>query len=254
MNEFSVKIDWNKEETLAHLTWIERDQYPFAHAKALTRVAQESAEMVRKITKQKFELKTDFIPKGNKTKSAKKADIVRGGRATSVVFTAERISTFMPKQETGGTRTPGSGTMGGGSDKSKSLALPGKGVGASQFATSKLARRRLETASGKISKSKTPHALLKGFYGKDSGNRTQQVKRGGRKGQPFIIRGRDSGIPMIVRRVGKRNYPLEILYIFRSSASYKARWNMVETVTDYVHKNYERIFQEELKAAVKEAK
>jgi hypothetical protein len=254
MNDFNVNITWNERETLAHLTWIERDQYPFAHAKALTRIAQESAEVVRKRTKQKFELKTDFIPKGIKIKPAKKADITRGGRASSSVFTAERISGFMPKQETGGERKPGSGTMGGGSSsKGKSLAIPGKGVAGSQFATTKLARKRLETASGKISKSKTPHALLNRLS-QSGQKKTQQVKRGGSKKSPFVIRGKTSGIPMIVRRVGKKRYPLEILYIFRPSASYKKTWGMIDTVVEYVHKNYERVFTEELKAAVKGAK
>ena len=58
---------------------------------------------------------------------------------------------------------------------------------------------------------------------------------------------------MIVRRVGKKRYPLEILYIFRSSASYKATWGFVDVVADYVNANYERIFKEELKKSVKEA-
>lgn len=249
MNEFSIQIKWNKAETLAHLSWIERDQYPFAHAKALTRVAQEAADKVRQETKKRFELKTDFIPKGIAIKAAKKQDIVMGGSATSAVFTRERIGTFMPKHEEGGTRSPESGRMGGGSDTGRMLALPGKGVEGSQFSTSKSARARLETASGKIKSSKTPHGLLKDYK---SNKHTQDIKRGGRKGQPFI-KGRESGIPMIVRRVGKKRYPLEILYIFRSSASYKATWGFVDVVADYVNANYERIFKEELKKSVKEA-
>jgi hypothetical protein len=251
MNEFSIQIKWNKEETLAHLSWIERDQYPFAHAKALTRVAQEAAEKVREETRKKFELKTDFIPKGIAIKSAKKQDIVSGGSATSAVFTRERIGTFMPRHEEGGVRVAGNDEMGGGSDTGRVLAIPGKGRAGSEFATSKSARARLETASGKIKSSKTPHELLKDY--KPGEKRTRAVSRGGRKGQPFIIKGRNSGIPMIVRRVGKKRYPLEILYIFRPRASYKATWSFVDTVVEYVDKNYERIFKEELKKAVEES-
>jgi hypothetical protein len=249
MNEFAVQIKWNKKETLAHMSWIERDQYPFAHAKALTRVAQESAEMVRKKSRETFELKTDFIPKGVAVTSAKKADIVSGGRATSSVFTKERIGSFMVKQEIGGERKATGASIGGGGDSGKSLAIPGKGVAGSQFSTSKLARARFMSSSGKILKRFTPTELLKGTVQ----STPKKTQRGGHKKAPFIIKGRQSGVPMIVRRIGKKKYPLEILYIFRSSASYKARWGMIDTVVEYVNANYERIFKEELKRAVEES-
>lgn len=249
MNELRVQIRFDKERTIEDLSYIEREQFPFAYASALTRIAEEGAEAVRQITAERFELKTDFIPKGISKSSAKKSDIRAGRPAYAVVFTKERISSFMPKHEEGEERRPESASLGGGSDKGKALALPGKGVGGSQFATSKQARERFETGTGKIKRSKTPAKMLERYNRGGDLQRARKVGRGGRKKSPFVVTTKN-GMPMIVRRVGKKRYPLEILYVFRSSAKFEANWGMAETVQKYVDNNFERVFREEMNKAI----
>ncbi len=210
------------KRTLAELDKFALQQWPFALALALTRTAQMAQDAVQQRTRMQFGLHTQFIPRGVRTQAASKSDIRTFGLAEANVHTASRIASFMPVHELGGSRSPVAG--GTGNDKGKSIALPAQD----------LENRKFRTSTGKISKRWKPSELLKDYNSRASsgskGQKVVRVSRGGRKGKPFIIRGRGSGVPMIVRRRGKAAYPLELLYIFSQRATYKPTWEFAEEV------------------------
>jgi hypothetical protein len=210
------------KKTLEQLDKFALQQWPFALALALTRTAQMAQDAVQQKTRMQFGLHTQFIPRGVRTQAASKSDIRTFGLAEANVHTASRIASFMPVHELGGSRTPVAG--GKGNDKGKSIALPAYD----------LESKRFRTSTGKIAKRWKPSELLKNYNSRAGagvgGQKVVRVSRGGRKGKPFIIRGRGSGVPMIVRRRGKSAYPLELLYIFSRRATYKPVWDFAEEV------------------------
>jgi hypothetical protein len=213
-----VTVVRTAKKTLEQLDKFALQQWPFALALALTRTAQMGQDAVQQKTRMQFGLHTQFVPRGVRTQAASKSDIRTFGLAEANVHTAQRIADFMPVHELGGTRTPVAG--GSGTDKGKSIALPAYD----------LEDKKFRTATGKIAKRWKPSTLLKDYTKRTSGTKVVAVSRGGRKGKPFIIRGRASGVPMIVRRRGKSQYPLELLYIFSRRATYKPVWDFAEEV------------------------
>ena len=205
-NEF-IKVF--SEKTLRSLTKLEQSQHPFVFAKALTLVAEGSAEKVRKRMRLAYDLKTEFIPKGVRRTMAKKSDIKSKGKASSVVFTMDKIG-FMGTHEDGSTRTPHSG---GRDDKGRSIAIPGK-----EFLN------KFYTKSGRTKKTFKPQTLLTNF------SRTKGTKRGAYSGTrrrlAFVVRSKKKGTPMIVRRRTQKRLPLEVLYVFSKKAKFKPTLNM----------------------------
>lgn len=235
------------KEARAALTNLEYSQFPYALAKTLSEMGKGSMNVVRRITKFQFKLHGDFIPHGIKYISAKKSDIRTNGIGQTEVFTMPRISGFMPIHEVGGTRDPGTypSRSGAGRDKGKSIALPG-----SRSTGGNIEQYNFKTGTGAIKRRWHPRTLLAGsLTGKALPGHTQKVSRGGRKGKPFIVRGRASGVPMLVRRRSKSRYPIEVLYIFAKSAKYPPIWQFEPTVKKYVDKH----FQERLKINLEEA-
>lgn len=241
-----------EKEARSALSNLEFEQFPFALAKTLSEIAKGSMEQVRRITKKQFKLHTEFIPLGVRYLSAKKSEIKNKGIGQTEVFTMERISGFMPVHEEGGERIPGtagSKNAPGGKDRGKSFALPGsKGPGGD------IQSYDFKTSSGKIRKKWHPRTLLQDYHGRSQGGRTKGVGRGGRKGKPFVIRGKSSNVPMLVRRSSKKRYPLEVLYIFAKRAKYPPVWEFEPTVKKYVDERFQSAFQKNLAEAVRTAR
>lgn len=239
-----IRVTALTEETRRQLSSLELEQFPFALAKTLTQIAEGAAEAVRAVTRRNFTLRSgEFIPKGIRKIGAKKSDVKATGVGTAVVYTADKISGFMPIHEVGGVRTAG---VGQGNDKGKYLTQPGEDI----------QRLSYRTSRGAVKKRYKPSTLLQGNT-QDRRlpvNVFARVVRGegirNRKGKPFIIRGKSSGVPMIVRRVGRMPTPLQILYVFSKRAKYKERWRFEPTVQRYVDANFQTVLNNNLREAV----
>lgn len=244
MGRSLIQITALTEEARRGLTSLERDQFPFALAKTLTQVAEMAVKGVQAKTRQKFSLHSAFIPKGISRTSASKQDVKATGVGTTVVFTKPIISEWMPIHEEGGIRTAHGGS---GKDKGKYMAIP----------AGDLLKRSYRTGTGRVRKQYRPDTLLAGYKGQRNTSMTGGVvraTRGGRKGKPFIIRGKGSNTPMIVRRKGPRRYPLELLYIFSRKSKYKPQWNFERTVDEIVDLRFEMRLKHNLRLAVQSAK
>ncbi|GAG40437.1 unnamed protein product, partial [marine sediment metagenome] len=230
------------------LSNIEKKQHPFALAKSITDVAQGAVKQVQIQTRRKFDLATDFIPKGVRRTMAKKRDVKMKGMATSVVFTMPKISGFMPIHEEGGKRDP---FMGKGTRSRKGITT--KDTGKYFAIPSEMIEKKVYTTSGKVKKRYLPGELLKNFQKSKSRNLGKGIpmivrrQRGGTK-TPFIIRA--GGAPKDKKRRGE----LEILHIFTSRASYSPVWDFEETVYDYVVRAFGTIYKRNLRKAVATAK
>lgn len=58
-----VRIDFNYEKERKKFEGIEKEQFPFAVALALTRTAIQAQKVVQKETQERFNLHTMFIPR-----------------------------------------------------------------------------------------------------------------------------------------------------------------------------------------------
>lgn len=239
-----IKITALTAEARRSLKSIERDQFPFALAKTLTEVAQMAVKEVQAQTRREFKLHSEFIPKGISRTRAKKSEVKNTGIGTTVIFTKPIISGWMPVHERGGTRDAYGGS---GRDKGKYLAIPAED----------LLKRSYRTGTGKVRKRWRPETLLEGYskqYNVSMSGGITRPTKGGRKGKPFIIRGKGSGTPMIVRRKGPKRYPLELLYIFSRRARYKPQWGFERTVEDVVDLRFEMRLKHNLRRAVETAR
>jgi hypothetical protein len=219
-----MNVQVKSDKTLKAMKLFNAKQFPFAYAKALTETAEAGVQAGRQRTRDEFDLHTEFVPKGIAKQSAKKADVKRG-RATAVVFTKDRISSFMPIHEYGGTRKPAATKQ---HDKGRRLTIPGKGL-----------PKTADTKTGKRKKRWIPSHLL----------HESNAKR-----KPFIVRGKNSGMPVIVRRISKQPYPLEVLYVMARRAGYGRTWHLEDAVRGSVEKKFQRIFRKNLLHAIKTAK
>lgn len=137
---------------------------------------------------------------------------------------------------------PSAASLGGGTDRGQMIAIPGEGIEDYSY----------RTGSGKVKPMWTPHGLLKGYT--TSKGKFRKARRAGRKGSTaFIVRGRGSSVPMIVRRRSVSRYPLEVLYILRRMSRYKATWDLIDTVERYVIFAFPKKFEREMNRAIKSA-
>jgi hypothetical protein len=209
----SIKVEYNVLQR--ELTELERTTFPIAFAKSLTFVAQNAAEAVRDKTRKTYKLHTDFIPKGIAISSATST------RLESAVFTKDIISRWMPKHETGGNVSP----------VGKSFSLPGKTL---------LQSIVFKTRTGAVKTKYKPKELLK-VYNQTRGELVAKGSKGHRK-EPFVMRGKNSCVPMIVKRRSRKRYPLQVLYVFSSKAKYKPDWKFEPTVRRIVNEQFAEIF------------
>lgn len=218
-----VRIDFDYHKEIKKFEGLEREQFPFAVALALTRTAIQAQKVVQKETQEKFNLHTMFIPRNIRVTPAKKKDIVKFGLAEAFVGTTKVIS-FMTLQETGGTKKP----------KGRALSLPSEGLGAGA-----------KTATGAIKKAMKPKALLSKF---DTGKKKKKSKGAQSKPMAFVAKG------MILIRVGPGRYPLKVLYKFESKAKIKPRWEFERSVRTVAENYFGHNLKESMRFAVATAK
>lgn len=227
-----VGIKMDARATMRALSNLEQEQFPFAFAKALSETAKMAQKAVRQETRNRFNLHTEYIPRGILVQFARKSDFVKFGFAHSAVFTSDKITPFMAWHETGGTKRP----------RGRMLAVPGPDL-------SSMSESQWKTASGKVKSSFRPKKLLSKKTPK-KGSR----KMGGLTQRPFIIRSKGNKRALIVRRIGHGPRSLEVLYVFQPNVSIDRTWRFEPTVKKVVDRVFESQFKFQLKLAVANAR
>lgn len=223
-----------EKQAYQKLTAIEKEQHPFVLAKSLTQIAKGAMFAVKQKTRQEFDLKSEFIPKSIRFSGANVKQMKDTGKANSFVFTMDRIQ-FMSIHEEGGEREPFSA---GTDDKGRSFTIP-----------SEMIEGKHRTSRGRVRKRYKPKELLKNYQGRTTRARPQGKAK--RTKEPFIIRAKESGVPMIVRRTTKKRYPLKILYIFSSRVKYSPEWEFEDTVVDYVERSFPSLYKRNMQLAIR---
>lgn len=230
---FEMTVEVDLKGALRGIRGFEREQLPFAIAKSLTETAKKAQVALQVLTHMKFDLHGEFIPKGIRIKAARKTE-VKMGFGNAAVYTAPRISSFMPIHEESGTRKP----------RGKAIAVPGRA----------LKDKAYRTSTGRIKKRWKPSKLLENWGGSGRGSTGSGGKGKGGKKRAFILAERGSQPAMIVRRKSKRAVPLDILYILIPIADYKAVWDFEETVTRVATAVFRKEFEHALAEAIKTAR
>lgn len=226
-----------EKEAYNALSEIEKKEHPFVLAKSITQVAKGATFAVQAKTRQEFDLRSEFIPKSVRFTGAKKSEVKSIGKTSAKVFAMDRIQ-FMTIHEEGGEREP-FGT--GGDDKGRSFAIPSEMIGDTH-----------RTSTGRVKRRMKPKELLKNYQGRSVKGKPRS--NAGRTKEPFVIKGKDSGVPMIVRRRSKKRYPLKILYIFTRRARYKPEWEFEDTVVAYVERAFPTIYSRNMRLAVRSSR
>lgn len=216
----SVKVDFKKLSK--QLGELKTKQLPFATAKTLTRLAQDSREELRKELNSSLTIRSRGL--------LKKAVIYDRANKKDFPFPESSVGVskdfdFLSQHATGKTRIPLTRIDGG-----KYRAVPNP----------KAIKR---TASGKINKKKRPTFLLRGGMGKKS----SRVKR------PFVLNTK-KGQKLIVKRKTKKKTPLIILYKLIPKATIKPEVDASGCVERFVNKNFNRYFGQEISKAIATAK
>lgn len=225
-----LKIDYRN--TLKDLTEIQRNQYPFAYSSALTQTAKIAQYAVRQITRDKFNLHSEYIPRGIIITPARKSDVVKKHWAFSAVFTSNAITPFMAWHEIGGVKRP----------KNKSLAIPSRTL---------QQRYKYRTKRGSTAARWRPERLLQGYISKYMPRRREKSK----DGRSAFIMPKKGNFPSVIARTRKKSdNQLEILYIFTPFARIKAVWGFERTVRDTAERVFERVFEIKWASALATAK
>jgi hypothetical protein len=209
--------------------------WPWALTKTLTDVAANSVQNLRAVTNVTFNLRTQFVPKGIRYRPARFAQ-VKTGTGTSEVYTAPRISTFMPDHEGGALRTPSTKSMRkSGTDEGRQMVVPGQD----------LQKLSYKTGAGAVRKRYLPAQLLRRY----NTLRPPEQNAAGTKGSgltmaknPFVVRSR-TGQLMIVRRRGRKAYGLKVLYLFTDNIRIQARWGFEDIVDTTVQQDFTRVLR-----------
>jgi hypothetical protein len=213
---------------------IRREQFPFAFALALTRVAQEGQTGARAQAHQSFDLHTEYLPRNILIEAARKKDIQRYGVAQAAVFTGDKATQYLGLHELGGTKVPSKGRA--------TLSIPSV-----DFPEGGL------TATGAIRTNLKPKKLLE-YY---NATKHAKGKKRGKKRKPraFIIPAEGNRPAIIARRRGPMRYPLEYLYTFKASAEIEADFGMENAVRLDVNRTFlghvEKALNEALESARK---
>ena len=216
-NIYMVNLRANTREAIQDLKAIENDQYPFVLAKSLTRTAQGSQHAVKRETRRRFNLHTNFIPNNIKITAARKSDVKRGTVASDV-HTTNKID-FMSLHERGGVKKSRGG---------KRIAIPSR----------QLKKRNFKTTRGRVRETWKPKTLLKGRLDRKTGKRRAPGKRAA-----FIDEVGARQTDAIMRRIGRKKNPvIEVLYILTKRARIKSKWGFERTVKDFTENNFDAIF------------
>ncbi len=203
-----LEIRSNTKELLRGLDDLQRSQFPFAVAAALTATAKAAQTSVRMRTRAVFKLHNDWIPRNIWLKPALKHDIIKHGIAEAVVYTSPLIP-YMELQETGGVKTPYS---------SKKLAIPSYRF---QKTFGIIVKRG--AVAGSIKSKWSPSSLLANDW------RSFPSAYISKDGKAIYLRLRGRGHIMLA-------------YVLLPAANIKARWQFVETAEKVFNRQFERQF------------
>lgn len=224
----NVSIVVHNKKTMRSLSAFEKNQYPFALARALTKTAGGAQRQAKRMTANKFDLHSKFVTRNIRITPAKKSDIVNYGFSRAQVRTDKKISKFMVQHEPGAVRSP---------LQSGSIAIPMNDL--------KNIPGGYQTRGGRVMAKYTPQRLLKGKKGK-KGKRSMLRK-------PFVLKGR-GGTAFIVRRESLKRKPLEYLYQFKSAVKIPRKWGFVNTVRRFAKVRMRKNLERSLSLAVRSMK
>ena len=211
-------ITLDTKQTIKALKFFEKFQYPFVLAQTLTETAKGGKQAVGIQSRRSFKLHGEFVPNQIRIMSAKKTDVTKKGFAESAVFTGTKLNGWMGLHEMGGTKQAHAT---GGIDRGKRLAIPGKGLKKLSFKTSK----------GKVKTKYKPKNITK-------------------LPKTFFTLTR-KGLPVIMRRKSKKQYPTEIMYVFVLPARIKPEWKFEKAVVKYVNFSFKTKFSRNMKRALR---
>lgn len=224
MDSFIQIKSFGIKEAQKSLSLLEKSQFPFAYALALTRIAQRGQQVAREKTKKQFQLHGEFIPNSIRIHGAQKSDIQMYGIAQSEIYTTEKIA-FMTLHETGGVKKPWF---------HQSLALP-------SIAMKVVSGFR--TGSGKIATKFRPAALLK-YWNAYKGGKRPKRKVKAKEPRAFVAKGK------VLVRLGPERYPLQTLYQLEKTTKIKPLWGIEPLVRVTVEREFEGVFRKCLSEAM----
>jgi len=231
MSETFVKVEGVKA-LAGSLDRLAKRQLPFAIAKSLTDTAKDAQSATQRQTRKEFNLHGPFIPNGIRITAARKHDLVRYGFCQATVYTAPKISGFMPDHETGESRSP----------RRVTIATPAKD----------LKRKAYRTKTGKVKKTYKPESLLRDYKPYRGGRKAITGRPGRGKGKAFITRTKRGSL-IIAQRTGRKRYPLATLYNLIDKAKIKPRWRFKETAMNDINLHYEWNFRKNIELAIRTA-
>ena len=203
-------------------------QIRYATAVALTRTAKDAQAEVRRQLPERFTIRTGWVAKGIRIKSARKDDL-----ESSVQVKDD----FMALQETGGLRRSRSGDA---------LAVP---VGArptprSMTRPDKFPGRMLDKSRYFIAPLTSKSLTARSRDGKNVRRRIHSQQ----------LTGADVGKMAVFRRRSKKRLPIDLMYIFAKQVDVKPRFGFMETVKAVVEARLGENFSEAVRDALASAR
>ncbi|TAH39280.1 MAG: hypothetical protein EYC70_00410 [Planctomycetota bacterium] len=216
MIDVAVVIDTRQVQHL--LDQLPTKQLPFATSLALNWLGKDAQAEVRQRLPAIFELRSDWVQRGIQMTPAQKRD---WPNSAAVVGSRDA---FLVQHETGAVKTARSGR----------LAIPARGAA-------------VRGAGGRIPRSRKPRALL-------ARRRTfiNTIRSGQQKLEHTgTHRSRNAGLPAILQRVGKKRYPLRVIYVLRPRGIIRRTLGMHETVEAVVRARYGAKFRQAIEYALR---
>lgn len=233
MNDPIIEVDLTQFSNWAR-NHLGRD-YPKAVVDAFVKIAELGRDAGRTLTKNKFKLHTEFIPRGirslpftNAQKRAAGRALVKYGDMNAWVFlrgASDRRKSlmFMAHHEGGEKREA----------QKKYIAIP----------TRRMKQKAFRGTTGRVKKRWKPKTLLKQFTesgarftGKTTSHSNYQRRRR-MPGAAFLIRGYRGDIT-IARRIARGIKELEHLYVLKESVKIKKEWGFIEHVKNEIKGKY----------------
>ena len=215
-----IRVSMNAKQTKEVMNYLSRHKMPYIIGKTCGLLALQGKSKVREVTRDKYNLSNEFIPKGiwsvprgNKF-GYLKHEVRNSGKCKAMVYTGDRITWFMPKHEVGVTLTA----------KDKFIAIPMTKKGKHGKLAKPMKSGSYKSRSGKVKRKYQPANLL-----------NNNSKR-----KPFIISRNNIGF--IVRRKSKKRYPLEYFYLLKPKREVDETWQMQTTVENLVERKYKDVF------------
>lgn len=221
---------------------IRRHDWPFHVVNGFAEIAEEAEHQVQALTRQKFNIHSDYIIKGirhtPRTKG-QKAQAMRAlkkyGDFNAAVYlrpsmAAKNSLQFMADHETGEQRNA----------VKRQIAIPLAGV----------KKRAYQTARGRVRKRWKPATLLKrykeagsAFDGRTTTNKGRKLgpRRKRVPGAAFLIKGRGGQVFIARRHTNKGDNQLDFMYLLKPQTRIKIEWGFVASVYGSVFVHSARI-------------